>query len=316
MTDAKDFMIWAEKYRPHKIEDTILPEELKKTFKTFVTKDEIPNLILSGKPGTGKTTSAKAMLDEIGADYIEINGSLDGNIDTLRVDIQEFASSVSFGGGRKFVLLDEADHLNPQSTQPALRNFIEKYSKNCGFILTCNHVNKIHEAIRSRCSVVDFKIPADEMQTIAAAYYKRAKWILKNEKVPYDNAVLAEVIKYYFPDFRRVLGELQRYSSTGQIDEGILSNKTAENLEQLFGLMKEKNFTDVRKWVAANSDIDSSNFYRQLFDELPERCSSTTATAEAILTLAEYQYKEAFVANPEINRVAMLAELMAGVQWK
>lgn len=311
----KDFL-WVEKYRPKRVQDTILPVELKKTFQQFVDQNNVPNLILSGRAGVGKTTIAKAMLEEIGADYIVINGSMNGNIETLRVDIANFASTVSFTGGRKYVILDEADYLNANSTQPALRNFMEEFSKNCGFILTCNFKNRIIEPLHSRCSVIEFNIPNAEKSDMAAQFYKRVKSILEEENVGYDNKTVAELVQLYFPDWRRTLNELQRYGSTGRIDAGILANKSSDNISNLFRMLKEKNFTDMRKWVADNSDIDSSTLYRQIYDVLPTKVKSTTSIAEAIIVLAQYQYQEAFVANSEINRVAALATLMAEVDWK
>ena len=308
--------IWCEKYRPKTVSDTILPASLKKTFQQFVDQKNVPNLLLSGRAGIGKTTIAKAMLEELDCDYIVINGSMNGNIDTLRVEIANFASTVSFSGGRKYVILDEADYLNPNSTQPALRNFMEEYSKNCGFILTCNFKNRIIEPLHSRCSVIEFKIPNEEKQEIAAQFYKRVINILKKEGVEYDNKAVAELVKTHFPDWRRCLNELQRYSSTGRIDAGILANKSLENFEKLITLMKDRNFTEVRKWVAENSDVDSAVLYRHLYDILPLKISNTQSIANAIIILAEYQYKEAFVASSEINRAAALATLMAEVDWK
>ena len=310
-----DFL-WVEKYRPKTVKDTILPKELQTTFQQFVDQDNVPNLLLTGSAGVGKTTVAKAMLEEIGADYITINGSMNGNIDTLRVEIMNFASSVSFVGGRKYVILDEADYLNANSTQPALRNFMEEFSKNCGFILTCNFKNRIIEPLHSRCSVVEFKMPNDEKQLIAGQFFKRVINILDGEGVEYDSKAIAELVKSHFPDWRRCLNELQRYASTGRIDAGILTNHSVDNIEKLVKLMKEKKFTDVRKWVGTNSDIDSTNLYRQLYDILPSKLGSTQSVADAIIILAEYQYKEAFVANPDINRVAALATIMAEADWK
>ena len=308
--------LWVEKYRPKRVQDTILPDNLKKTFQQFVDQDNIPNLLLTGRAGVGKTTIAKAMLEEIEADYIVINGSMNGNIDTLRTEISSFASSVSFTGGRKYVILDEADYLNANSTQPALRNFMEEFSKNCGFILTCNFKNRIIEPLHSRCSVIEFKIANEDKASIAGQFFKRVTNILETENVEYDKSTVAELVKTYFPDWRRVLNELQRYASTGRIDAGILANKSVDNLNALMTLMKERNFTEVRKWVAENSDIDSAVLYRQLYDLLPTKIGSTQSIADSIIILAEYQYKEAFVANSEINRVAALATLMAEVDWK
>ena len=311
----QDFL-WVEKYRPKRVEDTILPSNLKATFQQIVDQDNVPNLILAGRAGVGKTTIAKAMLEEIGADYIVINGSMNGNIDTLRVEIANFASTVSFTGGRKYVILDEADYLNANSTQPALRNFMEEFSKNCGFILTCNFKNRIIEPLHSRCSVIEFAIPNSEKADMAAQFFKRVKQILDDEGVEYDSKAVAAVVQTYFPDWRRALNELQRYSATGRIDSGILANKSDDNINTLFAHLKGRNFTEMRKWVAENSDIESAVLYRQLYDKMPEKVKSTTSIAESIVVLAQYQYQEAFVANPEINRVAALATLMAECDWK
>ena len=311
----KDFL-WVEKHRPARVQETILPQELKATFQQFVDQKNIPNLILSGRAGVGKTTIAKAMLEEIGADYIVINGSMNGNIDTLRVEIANFASTVSFTGGRKYVILDEADYLNANSTQPALRNFMEEFSKNCGFILTCNFKNRIIEPLHSRCSVIEFSIQNSDKPKLAAQFFKRVCGILDEEGIEYDQKPIAELVQTYFPDWRRTLNELQRYSATGRIDAGILVNKSSESFDELIQLMKDRNFTGVRKWVADNSDIDSAVLYRNLYDILPNKIKSTTAIAEAIVVLAQYQYQEAFVANSEINRSAALATLMAEVDWK
>lgn len=310
-----DFL-WVEKYRPKTVKDTILPKELQQTFQQFVDQKNVPNLLLTGSAGVGKTTVAKAMLEEIGADYITINGSMNGNIDMLRVEIMNFASSISFSGGRKYVILDEADYLNANSTQPALRNFMEEFSKNCGFILTCNFKNRIIEPLHSRCSVIEFKIPNNEKSMMAGHFFNRVQEILQNESIEFDTKTVAELVKTHFPDWRRCLNELQRYGSTGRIDAGILANHSADNLDKLITLMKDKKFTEVRKWVANNSDIDSTNLYRQLYDILPIKLSSTQSVADSIIILAEYQYKEAFVANPEINRVAALATIMAEADWK
>lgn len=308
--------IWAQKYRPRTVADTILPKELKGVFQQFVDDRNIPNMLLTGRAGIGKTTIAKAMLDEIGADYIIINGSMNGNIDTLRTEISNFASTVSFSGGRKYVILDEADYLNPQSTQPALRNFMEEFSKNCGFILTCNFKNRIIEPLHSRCSVIEFKISNKDKPSIASEFFKRTCEILKKEGVEYDKKSVAQLVQLYFPDWRRTLNELQRYSSTGRIDAGILTTKSDENINDLVDLMRDKNFTGVRKWVGENNDIDSAVLYRKLFDILPTRADSTQSVADAIIILAQYQYQESMVANSEINRVACLATIMAEVGLK
>jgi len=248
--------LWVEKYRPKTVDETILPVELKVVFQQFVDQKNIPNLILSGTAGVGKTTIARAMLEQLECDYIVINGSMNGNIDTLRNEILNFASSVSLQGGRKYVILDEADYLNANSTQPALRNFMEEFSRNCGFILTCNFKNRIIEPLHSRCSVVDFKISKKDMSKLATQFMKRVETILTTENVEYDKKVVAEVLTKHFPDWRRVLNELQRYSATGKIDSGILANMAETSIKDLLALMKDKNFTEVRKWVKNNVDSD------------------------------------------------------------
>lgn len=310
-----DDLLWVEKYRPRSIDDTILPVQLKQTFQEFVNQDKVPNLLLTGRAGTGKTTVAKAMLEELGCDYIVINGSLNGNIDTLRNEIKTFASAVSLTGGRKYVILDEADYLNPNSTQPALRNFIEEYSKNCGFILTCNFKNRIIEPLHSRCSVVDFKIPKEEKPKLAAVFYKRVREILSQENIDADNKAVAAVVETHFPDFRRTLNELQRYSATGRIDSGILVNHKEENIKEVIGYLKEKSFTNVRKWVGENSDIDTNVFFRALYDTASEYLKPSSIS-QLVLILADYQYKAAFVADPEINITACLTEIMIEVEFK
>lgn len=310
----EDF-IWVEKYRPKTIEDTILPANLKATFQQFVDNKNIPNLILSGKAGVGKTTVARAMLEELECDYIVINGSMNGNIDTLRNEIMQFASSVSFSGGRKYVILDEADYLNANSTQPALRNFMEEFSKNCGFILTCNFKNRIIDPLHSRCSVIDFEISGEEKQKLAKQFMKRVGTILDKEGVQYEMPVVAEVIMKHFPDWRRVLNELQRYSATGKIDSGILSNMKEININNLLGFMKSKDYTNVRKWVGQNSDMDHNTLFRTLYDKLSPELQPGSVPA-LVVNIADYQYKSAFVVDQEINTAALLAEIMVGCQFK
>lgn len=307
--------LWVEKYRPQKIEDTILPDDLKKTFKQFVDQKNIPNLLLTGSAGVGKTTVAKAMLEEVGADYIVINGSLNGNIDTLRTTIQNFASSVSFVGGRKYVILDEADYLNANSTQPALRNFMEEYSKNCGFILTCNFKNRIIEPLHSRCSVVEFKISKKDIADLALQFMKRVRTILTNENVEFDKEAVAAVIMKYYPDARRILNELQRYAATGRIDSGILVNMTEESFKKLISSMREKNFPAVRKWVAENSDVDTTELLRKFYDQASD-VMTKESIPQLVIHIANYQYKAAFVADHEINLVACLLEVMADCEFK
>jgi len=310
----QDFL-WVEKYRPKKVEDTILPDDLKRTFQQFVNNKEIPNLILAGGPGVGKTTIARAMLEEIGCSYIVINGSMNGNIDTLRNEIKNFASTVSFTGGRKYVILDEADYLNPQSTQPALRNFMEEFSANCGFILTCNFLNRIITPLHSRCSVVQFKINKADRPKLATQFYGRVMNILKTENVEFEAKVLPELIMKFFPDWRRVLNELQRYSATGKIDSGILANAKDVSFKSLASSLKEKDFTTMRKWVVENLDNDPATFFRSVFDSMNEYVQPQSVP-QLVLLLADYQYKSAFVADQEINMVAFLTEVMAACEFK
>jgi DNA polymerase III delta prime subunit len=311
----KDEFLWVEKYRPQTVEDTILPVDLKATFQQFVDQKNIPNLILSGTAGVGKTTVAKAMLEQLGCDYIVINGSLNGNIDTLRNDIQNYASTISFlSEGRKYVILDEADYLNPNSTQPALRNFMEEFSKNCGFILTCNYKNRIIAPLHSRCSVIDFKISKKDMVKLASQFMKRVEYILKTENINYDKAVIAEIIQKYFPDWRRVLNELQRYSTTGSIDTGILANIHQTSIKELIDFMKNKNYEEVRKWAKNNIDTDINELYNEFYDSASEYFTKQTIPV-VILKIAEYQYKNSFAANPEINFVAFLTEVMIEAEF-
>lgn len=312
----RDEFLYVEKYRPQKVADTILPVALKATFQKFVDARLIPNLMLVGRAGVGKTTIARAMCEELQADYIVINGSLYGNIDTLRSDIRSFASSVSFSGGRKYVILDEADYLNANSTQPALRNFIEEFSKNCGFILTCNYPARIIKELHSRCSVITFNIPKVERPKLAMEMMNRAQIILsKLEHVPYEEDALESVIKKYFPDFRRILNELQRYAATGKIDKGIMTDLDSDSVNKLFEYMKKKEFTNVRKWVGENSDTDFVILSRRLFDSASVT-TSPSSIPQLILTLAKYQYQAAFVADQEINTTACLAEIMSECEFK
>jgi DNA polymerase III delta prime subunit len=307
--------LWVEKYRPKTVEETILTKELKDTFQNFVDKKSVPNLILAGPAGVGKTTVAKAMLEELDCDYIVINGSMNGNIDTLRVDIQRFASSMSLVGGRKYVILDEADYLNPNSTQPALRNFMEEFSKNCGFILTCNYKNRIIQPLHSRCSVIDFKFDGDIKMELAAHMYKRTVEILEKEGIQYDKNVVGHVVKKHFPDNRRILNELQRYSANGKIDSGILAEVKDISLSQLVDALKNKKFTEVRKWVAHNLDNDTNDIFRKIYDTASDFLEPNSVPA-IILILADYQNRAAFVADHEINLVACLTEIMMECSFK
>ncbi len=306
--------LWAQKYRPKTIDECILSDDLKQTFKQFIKDKNVPNLILTGRAGIGKTTVARALLEEIGSDYIVINGSLDGSIDVLRTKIQQFASTVSFVGGRKYVIIDEGDYLT-HATQPALRNFIEEYSKNCGFILTCNFLNKIMEPLQSLFSVINFSFQKEDAPKLAALFYKRVQNILGENAIKYDQAAVAGVIKKYYPDWRKCLNELQRYSATGSIDSGILSNFSEVSLNQLIMLMKERNFTEVRQWVSENTDQDTSRLFRALYDNAVKYIKPSSIP-QLVLILAEYQYKNAFVTDHEINLAACMAEIMVQVEFK
>lgn len=307
-------VLWVEKYRPTIIEDTILPQRTKDIFKKFVSDQMVPNLLLAGGPGVGKTTIAKAMLNELDADYIVKNGSLNVGIDTLRYEISSFASTVSLTGGRKYVIFDEADNLNA-TVQPALRNFIEEFSSNCGFIFTCNFKNRIITPLRSRLSEIDFSIEKADKPRLAAQFFKRVNSILANEKVEFDQKVVAKVIERHFPDFRRVLTELQTYAASGRIDEGILSNLKQESISSLFKFLKEKNFTEMRKWVADNSDQDATEMFRRIYDSANEYVEHKSMPGFCV-TLADYMYKANFVADQEINLVAFLTEILIECSYK
>lgn len=313
----RDDFLWVEKYRPRTVADTVLPAELKGTFQQFVNDGVIPNLLLTGRAGTGKTTVARAMLEELDCDYIIVNGSLNGNIDTLRYEIQQFASSVSLSGGRKYVILDEADYLNANSTQPALRNFMEEFSKNCGFILTCNYPNRIIKELHSRCSVVNFKIPSAEKPKLAAGFYRRVVDILNQEGIAFEAKAVAAVVEKHFPDFRRTLNELQRYSSNANktIDTGILVNAQEESIKLLVEAMKSKDFSGVRKWIVDHIDMEPSVLFRQFYDHAHEHFTPS-GVAQLVLILAQYQYKQAFVVDTEINLVACMTEIMIDCEFK
>jgi len=308
-----EHLLWTEKYRPRTVEDCILPERLKAVFQQYVNQKEMPNLLLAGGAGVGKTTIAKAMCNEIGCDYMVINGSDENGVDTIRVKIKNYASSISLSGGRKVVILDEADYLTPNA-QAILRNAIEEFAANCSFIFTCNYKNKIIDPLHSRCAVIEFNLKNGEKAQMASAFFKRITHILNTEKVEFDEKVIAEVVKKHFPDFRRVINELQRYSKLGKIDVGILSQIGDISITQIVKHLKEKDFTSVRKW-AASTDIDNTTFFRKLYDALYD-IVKPQSIPQAVLILADYQYKQAFVADHEINLVACLTEIMASVEFK
>ena len=305
--------LWVEKYRPQTISECILPDGLKKTFQEYVDAGEISNMLLCGTAGTGKTTVARALCNELGCDYIVINGSDESGIDVLRTKIRDFASTVSFESKAKVVILDEADYLNPNSTQPALRAFIEEFSGNCRFIFTCNFKNRIIEPLHSRTSVIDFKIDKKDRPEMAQKFMGRMQYILTQEGIPYEQNVLAELLMKHFPDYRRVLNELQRYSRGGVIDEGILSNLAEINTKELIDSLKDKDWKKMRQWVVNNVDNDPQGVYRKVYDSLIDKVKQVP---HLVLLIADYQYKSAFVADQEINLTACLTDIMASVEFK
>lgn len=307
--------LWCEKYRPQSIDECILPTELKKTFKGFVEDGQVPNLLLSGGPGIGKTTVAKALLNELGCTHMMINGSEESGIDVLRNKIKTFASTVSLDGMRKFVIIDEADYLNPQSTQPAMRGFIEEFHKNCGFIFTCNYKNRIIEPLHSRFSVVEFNIQKKDTPVLAAEFFKRVIDILSKEEVKHDKKVVAKMIEKYFPDWRKVLNELQRYSASGEIDSGILSVISDSSMNDLVQFLKEKDFGSVRKWINLNIDNEPTRLFRKVYDFIYDKIDKSTAP-HLVLILADYQYKAAFASDHEINFLACFTEIMSQVKFE
>src|SRR5210317_1101238 len=315
MTNLHNEFLWVEKYRPRTIEQCILPKSLKETFKSQIQNKELPNMMFTGTAGTGKTTVARSLCQELGLDYILINGSEESGIDTLRNKIKHFASTVSLTGSVKVVILDEADYLNPQSTQPALRGFIEEFSNNCRFILTCNFKNRIIEPLHSRCSVIEFAMPKKERDALAGMFMQRVQQILAVESINSDPAVLAELIIKYFPDFRRTLNELQRYSNFGKIDSGILVNTSDVAIADLMEHLKLKNFKLMRQWVADNIDVEPASMFRKVYDNTNEYVEPGSIP-QLVLILADYQYKNSFVADHELNMVACLTEVMAGVKFK
>ena len=307
--------LWVEKYRPNTIEDCILPANIKSTFFDIVNGGELHNMLLTGTPGLGKTTVAKALCNELDLDFLLINGSEESGIDTLRTKIKKFASSVSLQGGYKVVILDEADYLNPQSTQPALRGFIEEFSANCRFILTCNYKNRIIQAIHSRTTVIEFNIPKEEQQRLASVMMARLMMILTKEKISYETEVLAELVMKHMPDWRRVINELQRYSASGNIDSGILVQLSDLAINDLMVFLKQKNFKNMRKWVVENLDTDPIALYRKIYDSMGDYIVPQSIPS-VVLILAGYQYKDSFVADHELNLVACLTEIMMEINFK
>ncbi|MBH21642.1 MAG: DNA polymerase [Rhodobiaceae bacterium] len=307
--------LWVEKYRPQTIDECVLTESLKDTFKEFIASGQLPNFLFCGTAGVGKTTVAKALCNEVGAEYLFINGSEESGIDVIRTKIKNFASSVSLTDSKKIVILDEADYLNPNSTQPALRAFIEEFSGNCRFIFTCNFKNRIIEPLHSRCAVIEFRTTAKDKPAVATSFYNRVEGILKGEDIKFEQKAVIELIQKHFPDFRRVLNELQRYSVSGIIDSGVMTNVSDESWNNLFLLLKDKNFKDVRKWVTKNSDIETTQLFSDLFNNANAKLKPDSVP-QLVLILADYQYKAAFVADHELNKMAALTEIMASCKFK
>jgi len=308
-----EHLLWVERHRPQTVSDCILPDRLKEVFQEYVNQKQIPNLLLTGGAGVGKTTIAKAMCNEIGCDYMVINGSDENGVDVIRVKVKNYASSMSLSGGRKVIIIDEADYLSPNA-QACLRNAIEEFAANCSFIFTCNYKAKIIDPLHSRCAVIDFGMKNGEKQKMASAFFKRIQSVLESENVEYDDKVIAELVKKHFPDFRRVINELQRYAQLGKIDVGILSQIGEVSITQIVKFMKDKDFTSVRKW-AATTEIDSTALFRKLYDGLYDILKPSSIPG-VVIVLADYQYKQAFVADQEINLVACLTEIMANGEFK
>jgi DNA polymerase III delta prime subunit len=308
---SNDFL-WVEKYRPKTIADTILPDSLKQVFQKIIEGGELPNMLFTGTAGLGKTTVARALCNELELDYILINGSEEGNIDTLRTKIKQFASSVSLQGGYKVVILDEADYLNPQSTQPALRGFIEEFANNCRFLLTCNFKNRIIEPLHSRCGVYEFNTSKKDLQPLAAQMLKRSQFILEEEGISYDQMAVVDLIMKHAPDWRRILNELQRHSMVGIVNSG--SSDSTQSYDSLFTHLKAKDFKKMRSWVVNNIDTDASAIFRGIYDRMYDKLKPQSIP-QLVLILADYQYKNAFVADHELNVVACMTEIMANVDF-
>ena len=308
-----EHLLFTEKYRPKTIAECILPDRLKTPFQEYVNQNNIPNLLLSGGAGVGKTTVAKAMCEEIGCDYMIINGSDENGVDVVRYKITNYASSMSLSGGRKVIIIDEADYLSPNA-QAAFRNAIEEFASNCSFIFTCNYKNKLIDPLHSRCAVVDFTLKNNEKTQMAGQFFKRIQSILQSEEIEYDDKVIVELIKKHFPDFRRIINEIQRYSQFGKIDGGILSHIVEVSLGDIIKYIKDKDFGAIRKWVASN-DIDATTFFRKIYDNLYD-VLKPQSIPQAVIILADYQYKQAFVADTEINTLACLTEIMVSCEFQ
>ena len=308
-----EHLLFTEKYRPKTIAECILPDRLKTPFQEYVNQNNIPNLLLSGGAGVGKTTVAKAMCEEIGCDYMIINGSDENGVDVVRYKITNYASSMSLSGGRKVIIIDEADYLSPNA-QAAFRNAIEEFASNCSFIFTCNYKNKLIDPLHSRCAVVEFNLKSTEKTQMAGQFFKRIQSILQSEEIDYDDKVIVELIKKHFPDFRRIINEIQRYSQFGKIDSGILSHIVEVSLGDIIKYIKDKDFGAIRKWVASN-DIDATTFFRKLYDNLYD-VLKPQSIPQAVIILADYQYKQAFVADTEINTLACLTEIMVSCEFQ
>lgn len=310
MTD----FLWVEKYRPNTVAECILPDRIKKVFQEYVDKGSIPNLMLTGSAGVGKTTVAMAMCEQIGLNHLFINSSEERGIDMLRTKIRGYASTISLTGGRKVIILDEADYLTPEA-QAGLRGAIEEFAENCTFIFTCNFKSRLIDALHSRCSVIDFTLKAEEKPRMAAQLFSRLSIILNKEGVEYDKQVLIKIVEKHFPDYRRTLNELQRYSASGSIDAGTLSQVSdVRKISELVGFLKEGNFSEMRKWVVANSDIEPARIYRKIYDSLYEYFKPDSIP-QAVVIIAKYQYQSAFVADQEINLVACLTEIMVDCEF-
>jgi len=306
-------LLWVEAYRPNTLSDCILPIDLTTIFNGMVKEGKMPNMLFYGKAGTGKTTVARALAQDLGMDSMLINCSEDNGIDTLRVKIRQYASTVSLSGNGKLMILDEFDYAT-NAVQTGLRGAIEEFANNCRFVLTCNYKNRVIDPLHSRCTGVDFTIPSQEKAQIATAIMKRIEYILEKESISYEKSVLANLIKKHFPDIRRIINELQKYSSSGKIDIGILSQGSSESYKELIGYMKNKDFASCRKWIVQNIDLNTADFFKRLYNEMYTSLKPNSVP-QAILIIAEYQYKSSFAADQEINTMAMVVQLMMDCEF-